>query len=154
MSIWAFRTIPNVFFCSSASDPCSCSGGGFEIYEKFCNVSKQEITQANGTDTSNITFPDLKAQARAEYVSIVEALDDSGTVILVTTVVGIVIGLIFALVGAELDRRKAEREVVQKRCVSKGRQQKRERERERKRKWLTHIFSRQLSTAQGRGARG
>ena len=47
-ALWSFSSIPSFVYCES-SNPCSCSGGGFEIFEPFCSS-----TPGNGT-LSNVT---------------------------------------------------------------------------------------------------
>ena len=40
-------------FCTQVDDPCSCKGGGFEIYEPFCNVAKGTV-RARCTNTATL----------------------------------------------------------------------------------------------------
>ena len=56
---WAFSTLPTPFFCTSQHDPCSCMGGGFQIFQPFCGASasaaSEEATkevQSNATNSS------------------------------------------------------------------------------------------------------
>ena len=65
-------------------DPCSCKGGGFEIYEPFCNVSKGISTNASTpSNISNISrqaqneysISNVSRQAQIEYTAVPDSLD-------------------------------------------------------------------------------
>merc|ERR1711965_444932 len=56
-AFWAFSTLPTPFFCTSQHDPCSCVGGGFQIFRPLCNAatsSEEAIKelQSNATNSS------------------------------------------------------------------------------------------------------
>merc|ERR1711965_1110742 len=67
-AFWAFSTLPTPFFCTSQHDPCSCVGGGFQIFRPLCNAatSSQEAikelqsnaTNSSGNGTSITTVPE------------------------------------------------------------------------------------------------
>ena len=59
MAFWAFSTVPTPFFCTSQHDPCSCVGGGFQIFRPFCDAAAAEDSelvtkevQSNATNSS------------------------------------------------------------------------------------------------------
>ena len=83
MSIWCFKQFPTVIFCSNQKDPCTCTGGGFEIYDKFCLKPATNLTSVNVSG--------LGEAAKEEYQSIFDALaGDAGTVLLGITTVFVV----------------------------------------------------------------
>ena len=111
-TIWAFKLIPNAIFCTSDKDPCSCVGGGFEIYKSLCNGN--ESSAWNETKTSN---QNLDGQAQAEFKGIVDALGNDSTVVVVTVGVTTLIALIFVLARvilalAQAKDEKAEAETL------------------------------------------
>ena len=61
--LWAFRLTPTVVFCTSPGDPCSCTGGGFEIYAPFCNVT----ALPNGSSANTTSKTMLLQDAEKEY---------------------------------------------------------------------------------------
>ncbi len=79
---WAFKLIPNAAFCTSPTDPCSCNGGGFEIYDKFCNPESTK----DGNETSNSTTT-IVDDARQEFQSVFDTLVNENTS---ATLVGVV----------------------------------------------------------------
>ena len=93
MAIWAFKLIPNAAFCTSPTDPCSCNGGGFEIYDKFCNPESTK----DGNKTSNSTTTVID-DARQEFQGVFDTLANENTsATLVGVVVMFIIFAIFAL---------------------------------------------------------
>ena len=92
MTTWAFKLIPDAIFCESPTDPCSCRGGGFEIYEKFCNP---EVTK-DGNKTLNITAPSPE-QSKQEFQGIFEVLDSSASQTLVVIAVVLLLAAVFAV---------------------------------------------------------
>jgi len=55
-ALWAFKTVPNVVYCSS-EDPCDCGGFAFPLYEEVCKYA-QDIKDALDV---NITIADVLA---------------------------------------------------------------------------------------------
>ena len=83
--IWAFKLVPTAIWCTSPTDPCSCTGGGFEIYESFCVPAS---TTKVGNETVNTTTASVE-QARQEFQGIFSSLagDDITTVVISISVV-------------------------------------------------------------------
>ena len=102
IALWAFATVPTVVFCQSP-DPCSCSGGGFEIFAEFCQ---------NETASANVT-----KIAKEEFGSVFEALDDDINTILASLVVTIIVVLVFAVAFQfnRADAARKERDEVEER---------------------------------------
>ena len=44
LAFWAFSTLPSPFFCVAEHDPCSCTGGGFQIFKPFCDAAPAATT--------------------------------------------------------------------------------------------------------------
>ena len=96
-SIWAFKQVPTIAFCTSPTDPCSCKGGGFEIYETFCNATAA-IDNSNETSAVNeSSVAVLTNEARTEYKGIFEALGVDAALIIVSIGVGILVIVVFVL---------------------------------------------------------
>ena len=99
--IWAFKQIPTAAFCTSSTDPCSCEGGGFEIYAPFCNAALfnyESNETTSGASTSNVTtVKDVQAlqAAKTEFPSIFDALAGKITVILVSVGVVVLVVVVF-----------------------------------------------------------
>ena len=88
MTFWAFSTLPSRFFCTSELDPCSCTGGGFEIFNKFCEAAATSSSSMSTMNSSNTTgnnktkaggskdeaLATAKTAAQGEYVGIFESL--------------------------------------------------------------------------------
>ena len=58
LAFWAFSTLPTPLFCTSQHDPCSCVGGGFQIFTPLCDAatsSEEAIKdlQSNATNSSD-----------------------------------------------------------------------------------------------------
>ena len=61
-AFWAFSTLPTPFFCTSQHDPCSCTGGGFQIFRPLCDAASTSTSspdeaaikelQSNATNSS------------------------------------------------------------------------------------------------------
>ena len=61
-AFWAFSTLPTPFFCTSQHDPCSCVGGGFQIFRPLCDAASTSTSspdeaaikelQSNATNSS------------------------------------------------------------------------------------------------------
>ena len=63
----AMVTIPTPMFCSS-THPCSCTGGGFELYDEFC---RQAEHKSNGSADSNFTTHSTNlTAAKNEFASV------------------------------------------------------------------------------------
>ena len=45
-AFWAFSTLPTPFFCTSQHDPCSCVGGGFQIFRPLCDAASTNTSAA------------------------------------------------------------------------------------------------------------
>ena len=63
-AFWAFSTLPTRIFCTSQQDPCSCAGGGFQIFKPLCDAAAAEHAekvikqlQSNSTNTSGNDAP-------------------------------------------------------------------------------------------------
>ena len=95
---WAFKLIPNAVFCTSPMDPCSCSGGGFEIYDRFCNK-----TNSNLTKTASVE------QAKIEFSGIFDALEGDSETVLVSVGVVILVPVVFVVVRSQLEVKEAIR---------------------------------------------
>ena len=94
-SIWAFKQVPTIAFCTSPTDPCSCKGGGFEVYETFCNATAA-IDNSNETSSVNeSSVAVLTSEARTEYKGIFEALGVDAAIIIVSVGVGILVIVVF-----------------------------------------------------------
>ena len=59
-AFWAFSTLPTPFFCTSQHDPCSCVGGGFQIFRPLCDAatSSEEAIKNLQSNTSNSSSND------------------------------------------------------------------------------------------------
>ena len=57
MAFWSFSTLPTPIFCTSPHNPCSCSGGGFQIFKSFCAAAAAaaEATKKLASNTTNST---------------------------------------------------------------------------------------------------
>ena len=110
-SSWAFKQVPTVAFCTSPTDPCSCKGGGFEIFETFCNATTA-IDNSNETfapaNESSITS--LANEARAKYKGIFEALGVDAAIIIVSVGVGILVIVVFFVARIVLELAKVNDE--------------------------------------------
>ena len=96
--IWAFRLIPNVAFCTSSTDVCSCNGAGFEIFAPFCNATTERKFNNNGTLRNGSTVAAIDV-ARSEYQSFADALGVDGIMIAVSVGTGILIIVVFVVVS-------------------------------------------------------
>ena len=121
-ALQAMATIPTPIFCSS-SDPCSCEGGGFELYAPLCAAAA--ASAAGGVNTSNVSnnisnvSNEMKlTEVENEYVSLFDFLGEDTTTVLVSVGVVIIIGVIFALVRLLMNLRRAhdEKAIAQKRA--------------------------------------
>ena len=69
LALHAMATVPTPIFCTSPH-PCSCKGGGFDLYESFCEAAARgNETAVNGTSNSS-TLPTSTGNitaAKAEY---------------------------------------------------------------------------------------
>ena len=119
-SIWAFKQIPTIAFCTSPIDPCSCKGGGFELFEPFCNAT---ATMGNSNETAaanESSIASLTNEARTEYKGIFEALGVDAVLIIVSVGVGIIIVIVFlvaritlALAKVNDEKAKAEQRAAE-----------------------------------------
>ena len=111
-SFWAFSNLPTPFFCTSQHDPCSCTGGGFEIFATFCEAAQEAESAANKTapEASNKTLAKITAAAKSEYGGLFEALQSNSVIVIGTIVSIFVIGLVFALARSQFLAADAERE--------------------------------------------
>ena len=77
MAFWAFSTLPTPFFCTSQHDPCSCVGGGFQIFRPLCDAAtsseeaikdlQSNTTNSSGNGTSITTVPENAYVLRRDY---------------------------------------------------------------------------------------
>ena len=91
MVVWAFKLYPNASFCTSPTDPCSCEGGGFEIYRDLCASASQDY----GNNTGNTTA--LAKQAEKEFQGLFDALSGDTTTVFVSVGVLILVVAVFAV---------------------------------------------------------
>ncbi len=109
-SIWAFKQVPSVAFCTSPTDPCSCKGGGFEIFEIFCNATTA-VENSNETSAVNeSSIASLANEARTEYKGIFEALGVDAALIIVSISVGILVVVVFFVARIILELAKVNDE--------------------------------------------
>ena len=87
LTIWTFILTPSPIFCTSSSDPCTCSGGGFEIYSVFCNVAADP----------NASITNLTNQAMEEYHAVPDFLEKNMTPILLSASVLMIIIMVYAV---------------------------------------------------------
>ena len=118
ISLWSFSTLPSPFFCTSEHDPCSCNGGVFTILETFCNArgssdalsdSDSGSNETASTATSNTTLGSIKASAKKTYVGILESLEESSAVVLVSIAVIVVVSLVFFAARSQIIAAYAEK---------------------------------------------
>ena len=108
-TIWAFRQHPNIVFCTSPTDPCSCTGGGFDIFTIYCNKSvaggniSSNVSSDNGT-TSNAV---VVATTQIERGSIFDAIDSNAVIIFISIGALVIIVLIFGQARASIASGKA-----------------------------------------------
>ena len=66
--LWAFHLGPSPFFCTSP-DPCTCKGGGYEIYYNYCGLV-QDLTKLdpirNATTHTNLMTKILAMKTTAK----------------------------------------------------------------------------------------
>ena len=95
----AFKQVPTVAFCNSSTDACLCAGGGFEIYDQFCNATGigaiGNDTSAGGNTTTGAAARNALQQAKNEYSSIFDSLAGQTTTILVSVGVAVLIVVVF-----------------------------------------------------------
>ena len=112
-ALQAMVTIPTPIFCSSP-DPCSCEGGGFELYEPLCAAAAAAAAAKglNETDANaSKTAPSINTtEVQNEYVSLFDFLGDDTTTVLVSVGVVVIIGVTFALLRLLLGLQKANKE--------------------------------------------
>ena len=109
-SIWAFKQVPTIAFCTSPVDPCSCKGGGFELLETLCNATRA-IDNSNETSSVNeSSLAVLTNEARTEYKGILEALGVDATLIIVSIGVGILVVVVFVVARIVLELIKVKDE--------------------------------------------
>lgn len=112
--MWAYKQVPTIAFCTSATDPCSCEGGGFEILETFCNATVASIGGGNGSSAVNESaIISLNEKARNEYQDIVGALGVDATIIVVSVGVGILVIIVFVVARVVLALARANDEKAQ-----------------------------------------
>ena len=88
-ALMTFRVIPTPIFGCRQNDPCSCSGGGFEIYEPLC------AARSNGTVTGEV-----KNQTRDLYPSAFAILETHAVSIIVSISVAGFITAVFIVARA------------------------------------------------------
>ena len=108
-TIWAFRQHLNIIFCTSPTDPCSCTGGGFDIFTIYCNKSvvggniSNNVSSENGTTSTAAVV----ATAQIERGSIFDAIDSNAVIIFISIGSLVVIVLIFGQARALIDSANA-----------------------------------------------
>ena len=105
--LFYFRLFPVALFCTSPTDACSCQGGGFEIYEPFCNAVATEVaeTKSNKTSSSGANITTLKTftkltRSKTEYKGIFEVL--AAEVAVIATSIGAIVLIIVVFSTARL----------------------------------------------------
>ena len=97
ITLWTFKLAPTAAFCSSPTDPCSCNGGGFEIYKRVCdafknvraaNASTSSLTANSSTAGFQTAKQDLQT-AKEEYKGIFDALTGDIVVSIIVSVITI-----------------------------------------------------------------
>ena len=86
IQLFIFRVVPTAIFCKTPDDVCSCTGGGFDIYDAFC-TSASVGNATNGTTDSIKKLPYNASEVRASYVNPFEFMGDN----LMTIVFGAVV---------------------------------------------------------------
>ena len=110
-SIWAFKQVPTIAFCTSPTDPCSCKGGGFEIFETFCNATTAiDNSNEKSAPANESTIASLANEARSEYKGIFKALGVDAAIIIVSIAVGILVVVVFFVARIILKLAKANDE--------------------------------------------
>ena len=108
-ALQAMVTIPTPIFCASP-DPCSCIGGGFDLYTPICD----EIAAAKGRNSTANSTTSLKSinmtAARGQYSTLFDFLGKDMTTVFVSIGVIIIIGVVFALLRLLRGMRKAEKD--------------------------------------------
>ena len=118
--MWAFRQIPTIAFCTSPTDPCSCTGGGFELYEIICNATAAAANSNETTSAANeSSIASLTDAAKTEYGGITDALGVDADLIVVSVSIGILIVVVFvvtriilALIKVTSEKAEAERQTA------------------------------------------
>ena len=95
--IWTFKLIPSIAFCVSPADVCSCTGGGFEIFEFFCmeNSTKMMINDSQPENSSRSSETIVKA--KEQYKGFIESLEGNTASILASIAVVCITILVFTL---------------------------------------------------------
>ena len=118
--LWGFKLLPSAAFCTSPKDPCSCSGGGFEIYAPFCQswsaTGSKESSNETSSSLSNASSAASPATASAsaealsnaknEYSGLFSALAADTAIILISIGVVFVTIIVFTLARVCEFRRK------------------------------------------------
>ena len=100
-TVWAFRQHPNFIFCTSPTDPCSCVGGGFNIFATYCNktVVVVNISNVSYSSSDNVTITAdavvVATEAQTMRVSIFDAVDSNAVIIFTSIGALVIIVLIF-----------------------------------------------------------
>ena len=136
LSLWAFKQIPTVAFCTSPSDACSCQGGGFEIYGPFCNASSiaaaafaaAATAEGNATSSANDTTTDASVvvlkMAKEEYKGIFESLSGDTTIVFVSIGAVFLVILVFTFARVYIGYIKAgNAQVLAERAAARAREQ-------------------------------
>lgn len=104
----SLNNIPNFIFCTDPN-PCSCKGGGFEIFVPFCETESDGVNATNST----ATMGENVSVARDTYVSLFDELGQDTSVVIVSIAVLLATGGVFALARLSISLTKAnEREVI------------------------------------------
>ena len=87
LCLWTFILAPSPIFCTSSFDPCTCSGGGFEIYRVLCVAAADP----------NASITNLTKQAMEHYHAVPRFLEQNMTPILLSASVLTVIVMVYAV---------------------------------------------------------
>ena len=112
-------TVPTPIFCVSP-DPCSCTGGGFELYEPICAAHKTNNPSINNTNATLGKTSTNITNIENEYGSLFDFLGDDTTTVLVSVGVVVLIGVVFALVRLLLGLRTATAEAQRERAEAEN----------------------------------
>ena len=102
-------TIPTPIFCKSP-DPCSCTGGGFELYDAVCAEGKRTNASINTTSNASLETNTNAASVEYEYASLFDFLGNDTATVLVSVGVIFIIGAAFVIMRLLVGVRRANKE--------------------------------------------
>ena len=102
--------LPSPFFCSSQHDPCSCTGGGFQIFQPLCDAASNSSASSGSNVSSNQSLAFVRQAALNEYPGLLDSLEGNVIAVVVSFVVIVVIALVFGIARSSMLAARAERE--------------------------------------------